>query len=170
MNFRLEVICVNDEGEELRGEVLAMERHQLAMETLGLHLSESKTLLERVQDFVIARQVAEDLEQRRPCPECGERYAAKTAGTIEVKTLFGTVEVANPRWNRCRCQVSGPKTFRPATSWLRGQISPELLYLETRWGSLIPFGKCRAALKSEILGFDASARHSNRRQRQGYCT
>ncbi len=63
MNFRLEVVCVNDDGEELRGEVLTMERHQLAMDTLGLNLSESKVLLERVQDFVVARQAAEDLGQ-----------------------------------------------------------------------------------------------------------
>ena len=69
MNFRLEVVCINDDGEEQRGEVLTMERRQLVMETLGLNLSESKVLLERVQDFVVARQVAEDLEQRRGCPE-----------------------------------------------------------------------------------------------------
>ena len=107
MKFRLEVVCVNDEGEEQRGEVLAMERHQLAMETLGLNLTESKVLLERVQDFVVARQAAEDLEQRRSCLNCGERYTSKAGGTIEVKTVFGAVEVANPRWNRCQCQGSG---------------------------------------------------------------
>ena len=119
MNFRFEVVCINDDGEEQRGEVLTMERHQLAMETLGLNLSESRALLERVQDFVVARQAAEDLEQRRSCPNCGERYTSKEGGTIEVKTLFGAVEVANPRWNCCPCQGNGPKTFRPATSWLR---------------------------------------------------
>ena len=48
MNFRLEVVCVNDDGEEQRGEVLTMERRQLVMETLGLNLSESRVLLERV--------------------------------------------------------------------------------------------------------------------------
>jgi len=150
MNFRLEVVCVNDGGEEQRGEVLTMERRQLVMETLGLNLSESRVLLERVQDFVVARQAGEDLEQRRGCPNCGERYTSKASGTIAVKTLFGTVEVANPRWNRCQCQGNGPKTFRPATAWLRGQTSPELLYLETKWASLIPFAKV-AELLREVL-------------------
>ena len=117
MKFRVEVVCVSDAGQEQRSDVLEMERRQLAMETLGLNLCESKTMLENVQDFVVARQTAEDLEQRRRCPNCGNRYIAKGGGTVTVKTLFGAVDVANPRWNRCSCQQSGPKTFRPAAAW-----------------------------------------------------
>ncbi len=92
--------------------------------------------------------------QRRRCPNCGVRYTAKGSGKIEVKTLFGVVEVANPRWNRCSCQQSGPKTFRPAAAWLRGTTSPELLYLETKWASLIPFAKV-ADLLREVLPANA---------------
>jgi hypothetical protein len=43
--------------------------------------------------------------------------------------------------NRCSCQTDGPKTFRPTTAWLQGHTSPEMLYLETSWASLIPFAK-----------------------------
>ena len=109
MKLRLEVIW-ESEGEEQRRNVMAIERSQLAMETLGLNLGESKTLLDSVQDIVVAQQVAENLEERRRCSHCGERYANKCGGTKEVKTLFGRVKVANPRWNRCRCQPSGTKT------------------------------------------------------------
>ena len=112
MKFRVEVVCINDAGQEQRSYVLEVERRQLAMETLGLTLCESKAMLESVQEFVVARQIAEDLEQRHRCPNCGNRYTAKGGGKIAVKTLFGEVEVANPRWNRCSCQQSGPKTFR----------------------------------------------------------
>jgi hypothetical protein len=114
MKFRVEVVCISEAGQEHRSAVMEAERRQLAMETLGLNLSESKTMLESVQDFVVARQTAEDLEQRRRCPNCGHRYTARGGRTITVKTLFGAAEVANPRWNRCACQQSGPKTFRPA--------------------------------------------------------
>ena len=131
MKFRIEVVCISDAGQEYRSDVLEMERQQLAMETLGLNLCESKLLLESVQDFMVAQQAAEDLNRRCRCPDCGDRYTAKEGGKIEVKTLFGAVEVANPRWNRCSCQQSGPKTFRPAAAWLRGTTSPELLYVET---------------------------------------
>ena len=114
MNFRVEVVCISDAGQEHRSDALEMERHQLAMETLGLNLCESKAMLQSVQDFVVAQQAAEDLERRRCCPNCGDRYTAKGGGKIEVKTLFGVVEVANPRWNRCSCQPSGRPQDIPA--------------------------------------------------------
>ena len=108
MKFRIQVVCINDAGHEHRSDLLEIERHQLAMETLGLNLCESKAMLESLQDFVVARQTAEDLQQRRHCPNCGARYTAKGGGRTTVKTLFGAVQVANPRWNRCACQHRGP--------------------------------------------------------------
>ena len=109
MKLRVEVVW-ESEGEEQRGAVIAIERPQLAMETLGLTLCESKAMLESVQNIVVAQQVAEDLEMQRRCRTCGERHSAKGGGTKAVKTLFGVVMVANPRWNACPCQAGGAKT------------------------------------------------------------
>ena len=93
----------------------------------------------------------EDLRRKRVCPACGRRYHSKDAGTHTIKTVFGAVEVPNPRWERCPCQTEGPRTFRPATAWLQeARTSPELLYLETKWASLIPFEKVVDLLK-EVL-------------------
>jgi hypothetical protein len=80
-----------------------------------------------------------------------------------VKTLFGVVPVANPRWHRCPCQEHGPKTFRPAASWLVGQTSPELLYVETKWASVIPFAKVADVLR-EVLPVDAGTNHETIRR------
>jgi hypothetical protein len=154
MKFRIQVVCINDAGQEHRNDLLEIERHQLAMETLGLSLDESKAVLESLQDFVVGRQTAEDLQQRRHCPNCGARYTAKAVRRTTVKTLFGAAQVANPRWNRCACQHSGPKRFRPAAAWLHGTTSPELLYLETKWASLIPYARV-ADLLREVLPADA---------------
>jgi hypothetical protein len=86
------------------------------------------------------------------------------AGTHTVKTVFGPVEVANPRWKRCACQREGPRTFRPAAAWLQGaQTSPELLYLETKWASLIPFEKVADLLK-EVLPVGETANHETIRE------
>ena len=153
MKVRVEVVCLNADGDEQRRQVLTIERRELAMETLGMNLSESKTLLACVQDFVVAQQVREDLEQRRACPDCRRRYTSKDSGSTSVSTLFGRVEVPNPRWNRCACQTEGPQTFRPMRTWLNGQTSPEMLYLETKWASLIPFARATDLLK-EVLPVD----------------
>ena len=110
MKFLVQVICVS-EAVERREEVFEMEREHLTMETLGLGLGESKALLRGVQEFVVAEQVAADLERRRSCPDCGKRHTSKAQGHIKVKTVFGRVEVPNPRWHRCPCQ-SRPAQIR----------------------------------------------------------
>jgi hypothetical protein len=150
MSVRVEVVCVNPDGSEQRREVLTFEARELAMETLGMNLSEGKALLAAVQDFVVAQQVYEYLEQRRVCPNCRGLYTSKDSGSTVVSTVFGRVEVANPRWNRCPCQTDGPNTFRPMRTWLNGQTSPEMLYLETKWASLLPFARVADLLK-EVL-------------------
>jgi hypothetical protein len=67
-----------------------------------------------------------------------------------VKTPFGLINIPNPRWNRCACRTDGPKTFRPTRTWLHGQTNPELLYLEAKWASLVPFARTADLLK-EVL-------------------
>ena len=150
MKMRVEVITVNADGSEIRSEVLAIERQELSMETLGMSLAESKSLLSHVQDCMVAQQVDKDLERRRPCSGCGQRHKTKDAGTAPIKTLFGEVSVQNPRWHRCSCQPQRPKTFRPVHRWLQGRTSIEMLYLESKWASLIPFAKVADLLK-EVL-------------------
>jgi len=158
MKFRVEVICVNDEGAEQRHEVMEMERQELAMETLGLSLAEGKAILQGVQDFVASQQISEDLKRRRRCPHYGERHHSQAAGTSTVETVFGPVAVPNPWWERCSCQREGPKTFRPTATWLKGRTSPERLYLETKWGSLIAYEKVADLLK-EVLPVSESTNH-----------
>jgi hypothetical protein len=110
MNVRVEVVCVGaGGGDELRQLVLTIERPELAMETLGMNLDEGKALLAGVQKFVVAQQVHEDLEQRRLCPHCAQRYPCKDSGSTPVNTIFGRVQVTNRRWTRCACQTWGRK-------------------------------------------------------------
>jgi hypothetical protein len=164
MKFRVEVICVNDEGTtEQRHEVMGIERRELAMETLGLSLAEGKAILRGVQEFVASQQISQDLKGRRRCPNCGQRYRSKEAGTSTVETVLGPVAVPNPRWQRCSCQTEGAKTFRPTTAWLKGRTSPERLYLETKWGSLIPYEKVADLLK-EVLPVSESTNQETVRE------
>ena len=78
MKVRVEVVCLNAAGDEQRRQVLTIERRELAMETLGMNLTESKALLPGVQDFVVAQRAREELEQRRACPQCRGRTRPRT--------------------------------------------------------------------------------------------
>ena len=51
MKFRVEVVCVQESGEQRRN-ILEVERSEMAIETLGLSLAEGKAMLHSVQDFV----------------------------------------------------------------------------------------------------------------------
>ncbi|HMF77561.1 MAG TPA: ISKra4 family transposase [Bryobacteraceae bacterium] len=166
MNMRVEVVTVNADGSEERRQVLAVERHELTMETVGLSLAESKSLLEGVQNSMITQQAVEDLERRRACARCGQRHTTKDLGTAPLKTVFGLVNVPNPRWNRCACQTEGPKTFRPTHTWLQGRTSVEMLYLESKWASLIPFAKVADLLKEVLPVGDSANSETVRRHMQ----
>jgi hypothetical protein len=82
-------------------------------------------------------RVSDQLGQGRAYHDCGQRPTAKDSGRTRVKTLFGMVNVANPRWNLYACQTVGPKIFRPTAAWLKVRTSVEMLYLESKWASLI---------------------------------
>ena len=45
MKVWVEVVSLNADGEEQRRQILTIERRELAMETLGVNLTESKALL-----------------------------------------------------------------------------------------------------------------------------
>jgi len=143
-----------------RGDLRIGVRQGLAMETLGMSLAESNALLEGVLDCMVAQQVSENLEQRRAGLHCGRRYATKGSGNTPVKTLFGSVYVPNQRWNRCACQTEGPETFRPTATWLQGRTIIEMLSLESKWASLIPFAKV-ADLLTEVLPIGSSTNHES---------
>ena len=55
MSFRVEVVCENAIGGEQRRTVIALEQRELAMETLGMTLSDGKALLAGVQERPSAR-------------------------------------------------------------------------------------------------------------------
>ncbi len=60
MNFRLEPICMGNDGTEERREVLTVAKEPLAMATLGLTLAEGKELLANVQAAVVEQQATTD--------------------------------------------------------------------------------------------------------------
>ena len=69
------------------------------------------------------------------------------------RTAFGTISLVSPRVHRCACQPAGSKTFSPLTALFTGHTAPELLYLETRWASLMSFGLTAGLLK-DVLPVD----------------
>ena len=124
--FRLQLVVVNDSGDERVHEVALIEREELEKETLGFTWAEGKLLLKRIQEGVVQEQIHDALPRQRHC--------------LTVRTLFGDVEWKSPRLEHCRCQPQAEKTFSPLQTLLPKHVSPEMLYLEVKWSSLLPYG------------------------------
>jgi hypothetical protein len=113
---------------------------------------EAKQLLAAIQTKIVERQVADYLETQRPCPRCGRIRGLNGSHPVKFQTLFGNLELRSPRWNHCGCQPNPAKTFSPLSELLKEHVSPERLYLETKWASLISFELTAHLLKDALRG------------------
>lgn len=55
-------------------------------------------------------------------------------------TLFGKLRLRSVRLHHCACQPHTTRTFSPLTQLLSERTAPELLYLETKFASLMSYG------------------------------
>jgi hypothetical protein len=65
------------------------------------------------------------------------------------------VTLTSPRLYHCRCQRRKTTTFRPLNALLTDAVAPELLFMETKWASLVSYGLTAQALK-DFLPVDAT--------------
>ena len=121
---------------------------------IGLSISDSKALLVRLQQEIVAAQCASYCTRRAHCPSCGQKLRCKARGQIRYRTVFGDVTAPSPRFYHCHCEDGSAKTFSPLADLLPDHIAPELLWLETKWASLASFGITADILK-DVLPIDA---------------
>src|SRR5712691_11370184 len=154
MKFTVQLVASTDDGqEEAVLEVAVLEKEYQRVEHLGLTLAEAKQLLTQLQQQVVECQAAAFLVPCLQCPACGNSLQVKEQTTRSLRTLFGTVILPSPRLSHCRCQAHKTTTFRPLTALLSESTTPELLFIETKWASLISYGLTARVLK-EFLPVD----------------
>ncbi|GAA4020302.1 hypothetical protein GCM10022408_37830 [Hymenobacter fastidiosus] len=145
MNFKLQLVACLSEGDEpLLDEVFTWSRADLSLASVGLTLDESKALLQRIQQQMIGQQVAIHLQAHQPV---GLRKKGRYP--LQLKTLFGNVTVDSPRYYLPPTEA-GAKTYSPLQQLFPQHVTPERLYLETKWASLIPYQKT-ADLLHDVL-------------------
>ena len=149
------VVCADDGHEEQVQEVATFEKDGQRLEHLGLTLTEAKQLLTTLQQLLVERQATTFVAARSQCADCGATLQCKGQHTRTFRTLFGTVVLTSPRLYHCRCQRRKSITFRPLTALLTESTAPELLFMETKWASLISYGLTVRALK-DFLPVDAT--------------
>jgi hypothetical protein len=149
MKVRVQLVVCTEEGQaETQYEVAVLEKDYQHIEQLGLTLAEAKHLLKQLQQHLVEHQAAAFVLRRSQCPACGLSFQIKERTTRTIRTLFGTLTLPNPRFYHCPCQPQQSTTFRPLPALLTASTTPELLFTETKWASLISYGLTARVLKN----------------------
>lgn len=151
MRIEIHITIKSDDGQIQEQEQIAcLQRGMLTPEELGMNLAEAKELTHNVQEAMLRCQTAEFVRQQSVCPHCGKKRALKGNHEIVYRTLFGKLKVKSPRLYQCPCRAGVKCTASPLATLLPERTAPELLYLESKWASLMPFEETRGLLK-EVL-------------------
>jgi hypothetical protein len=153
MKCTIQVVITTENGQTDTREIACLEREDLTPTTLGLTLADGKAILKALQEVVVEQQMTAYLETQRPCADCGIDQRSKGYHTMQVRTVFGTISVQSPRLHQCSCQPHPTKTFSPLAALLREHVTPELLFLETKWAALASYG-VTAELLQDVLPID----------------
>jgi hypothetical protein len=159
IRMAIQVVLI-DEAEDRRDvhEIARIDRAGLCAEALGLSLAEGKEISGGIQRVLAGAQVAEWQEAQRTCPDCGRRRSLKGHHPILFRTPFGTLRLSSERVRSCLCAEKPKKrSISPLAELLSERVSPELLYLETKFASLVSYGMT-VQLMDEVLALDRPIR------------
>ena len=167
MKVRIQMVIEAEDGKSEKVEDIArLERGSLRQEELGLTLAEAKVVLHGMQQAMVNEQIAKFLEEFKTCPHCGAPRTRKEQHPIVYRTVFGKLNIVSPRLYDCPCQNNGRHSSSPLAELLCTHCAPELLYLETKFASLMSYG-LSVKLLTEILPIADEINHTSvRRQLQ----
>ena len=156
MRVKLQLVLCDDDGQHTTvTDVVTLKKDATRLEHLGLTLKEAKQLLKTIQHRLLQRQIDAFLAPCSTCPDCGTPRKVKGYQSRSFRTLFGTFKLASPRLFHCRCRRRKTTSFRPLSSLLTASVAPELLFMETKWASLVSYGMTVDAL-TDFLPLDVA--------------
>ena len=139
MKISIQIIIDPENGEPTVIKPIAeFRREDLAADTLGLTIEESKSLLRNIQSEFVDQQVKQYIDKHKTCNQCHKELKIKGQNKIVYRTLFGKLKLSNPRLYTCFCDKDNKnKSLSLLSAILPERSSPELQYLETKWASLV---------------------------------
>jgi len=157
MKFRIQIVIEHDDEEptQIVEEVGCLYREELLPATLGLSLAEGKELLAGIQKELVQHQVDAFTKESRKCPCCNKLRGRKDTKQLVMRTIFGKLNLPNPRFYTCSCQSQLTKSIAPLAHQLPERTTPELKYLQNKWASLASYG-ITVNLLEEVLPLTAN--------------
>lgn len=157
MNIKISVRIESDDGTiQVSEDVAQFKRGSLTPANLGLTLTESKQILQGIQQKIVSSQVSQYMEKQTSCPDCGQPRKCKGKHKLVYRSVFGKLTLTSPRLFHCSCQFHTQKSISPLALLLTERKSPEYLYLQTKFASLVSYG-LSVQLLNEVLPLDGNS-------------
>jgi len=157
MKISIQIVIDSETGDPTVTKSIAeFRREDLAKDTLGLTIKESKLLLQNIQSEFTHHQIEEYISNHKTCNKCHKELKIKGHTEIVYRTLFGKLKLSNPRLYKCSCNKDcKSKSISLLPVILPERISPELQYLQAKWASLVSYGATSNILE-DILPLHAN--------------
>jgi hypothetical protein len=153
MDISVKIAITAPDGVVHEHEIASFEKGFENAAEIGLSIGDSKALLLNLQQKIAAAQTAALCADRSTCSCCAGSLRRKGNKGIQYRTVFGDITIDSPRFYHCRCNAGFAQTFSPLTVLLPHHVAPEMLWLETKWASLISYGVTVNLLK-DVLPID----------------
>jgi len=140
MHFKIQVVIEEESGQTTIEDIVQFEKGSEQVNSVGLSLLESKQLLQALQRTIVLHQADSYTTSHQDCPCCHKKRTIKSYHTIQFRTLFGVVTIPSVRLYHCDCANASAKSFSLLNEWLPEHTRPELMYIETKWASLMSYG------------------------------
>ena len=151
IRMAIQVVFIDDAaGRRDVHKIAGIDRDRLCPAGLGLSLAEAKEITGGIQQILAGVQVAEWQADQRACPDCGNRRSLKGHHPIVFRTPFGALRLDSERVRVCPCTGRPTGSVSPLADLLPERVSPEMLYLETKFASLVSYG-LTVRLMGEVL-------------------
>lgn len=147
MQLTFKIVITDESGSSRTEELMTLQKSGEARNDIGLSVSESKRLLNTVQQSVVQLQADEYTQHHIRCPHCLAARRIKGKQNIQYRTLFGVIPASGLRVYRCRCEDCATKTVSLLSDWAGDHSHPALKYIETRWVSMISYDMTTRLLK-----------------------
>ena len=156
----------NEFGDACRREVrIDKSWERLFDGEVGLSIEEGKKIMTALQSAVVNHEAETYSLFRRVCPDCQTFRPVKDYTARRIRTVFGTVEVRNPRWVLCRvCHPGIVGAFAPLKEICPDRATVELMELTARLGSMMPYRQAAKVL-AEFLPIEPTETHATVRKR-----
>ena len=152
MRWKIVLEGTDEFGSAHRSELtINKDLERVSAGEIGFSVEDGKAIMAHLQQVVVNQQCEAYVLTRRFCTDCEGFRRIKDYSKRKIRTVFGCVEVGNPRIMNChRCLPHFGDAWAVLRDICPDQATAELMERSARLGSLLPYRKA-AEVMAEFL-------------------